>query len=63
MYEKDLALNDLQWLICHKTKLNKTKSYVFNVYIYIYRKDLALNDLQWLICHRTKLNQTYTLQV
>ena len=20
MYEKDLALNDLQWLICHKTQ-------------------------------------------
>ena len=22
MYEKDLALNDLKWLICHKTKPN-----------------------------------------
>ena len=22
VYEKDLALNDLQWLICHKTKSN-----------------------------------------
>ena len=21
MYKKDLALNNLQWLICHKTKL------------------------------------------
>ena len=23
MYEKDLALNNLKWLICHKTKSNK----------------------------------------
>ena len=25
MYKKDLALNDLQWSIYHKTKLNQTK--------------------------------------
>ena len=25
MYEKDLALNNQQWLICHKTKPNPTK--------------------------------------
>ena len=24
-YKKDLALNNLQWLICHKTKPNQTK--------------------------------------
>ena len=24
MYKKDLALNNLQWLICHKTQLNQT---------------------------------------
>ena len=24
MYKKDWALNNLQWLICHKTKPNKT---------------------------------------
>ena len=24
MHEEDLALNNLQWLICHKTKLNQT---------------------------------------
>ena len=23
MYKKDLALNNLQWLICHKTKSNQ----------------------------------------
>ena len=23
IYEKDLALNDQQWLICHKTKPNQ----------------------------------------
>ena len=25
MYKKDLALNNLQWLICHKTKPTKPK--------------------------------------
>ena len=23
MYKEDLALNNLQWLVCHKTKLNQ----------------------------------------
>ena len=27
MHEKDLALNDLQWWICHKTKPNLTRTY------------------------------------
>ena len=27
MYKKDLALNSLQWLICHKIKSNQTKPY------------------------------------
>ena len=26
MNKPDLALNNLQWLICHKTKSNQTKS-------------------------------------
>ena len=25
MYKEDLALNNLQWLICHKTQLNQIK--------------------------------------
>ena len=25
MYKEDLALNNLQWLICHKTKPNHAK--------------------------------------
>ena len=30
MYEeKDLALNNLQWLICDKTQPNQTKSYIY----------------------------------
>ena len=31
MYKKDLALNNLQWLICHKTKPNpkQTKQHRF----------------------------------
>ena len=50
-YKKDLALNNLQWLICHKTKPNPMYS------IYMHKEDLALNNLQWLMCHKTKLNQ------
>ena len=34
MYEKGLALNNLQWLIFHKTKPNQTKSYIFSIYVY-----------------------------
>ena len=50
MYKEDLALNNLQWLICHKTQPN-------HIYlIYMYKEDLALNNLQWLICHKTKPN-------
>ena len=51
MYKEDLALNNLQWLICHKTQPNQI--------IYMYKEDLALNNLQWLICHKTKPNQKF----
>ena len=37
MYELDLALNNLQWLICHKTKPNQI--------LYMYKGDLSLNNL------------------
>ena len=42
MYKEDLALNNLQSLICHKH--NQNKPYIF--YIYMYKEDLALNNLQ-----------------
>ena len=48
MDKKYLALNNRQWLICHKTQTNLI------IYIYIYIKDLALNKLQWLKCPKTK---------
>ena len=32
MYKMDLALNNLQWLICHKTKPNATKTYCYTSY-------------------------------
>ena len=57
MYQSDLPLNNLQWLICHK---NQTKpDYIYLIYLYMYKKDLALNYRQWLICHKnqTKPNQ------
>ncbi len=55
MYKEDLALNNLQWLICHKTQPNPTQSYISN--IYMYKEDWALNNLQGLICHKTQPNQ------
>ena len=54
MYKKDMALNNLQWLICHKTQLHQI---IDIIHIYMYEKDLALNNLQWLICHKTQLHQ------
>ena len=30
MYKKDLALNNLQWFICHQTKPNHIKSHNSN---------------------------------
>ena len=36
MLKENLALNNLQWLICYKTQ---TKSYIY-IYIYIYKKKI-----------------------
>ena len=32
MYKEGLALNNFQWLICHKIKPNPT-IYLFNIYV------------------------------
>ena len=34
MYKEDLALNDLQWMMCHKTKSKQTKLYISNTYVW-----------------------------
>ena len=57
MYKEDLALNNQQWLICHKTQTKPNPIYL----IYMYKEDLALNNLQWVICHKTQPNQTIFL--
>ena len=54
MYKEDLELNNLQWLICHKTQTKPNYIYL----IYIHKEDLALNNYQWLMCHKIKHNQT-----
>ena len=33
MLKENLTLNNLQWLICHKTKPNQTTSYIFSIYV------------------------------
>ena len=53
MYEEDLALNNLQGLLCIKS--NQTKSYIFNI---LWKQDLALDNQQWLIWFKTQPNQT-----
>ena len=30
MYKEDLALNNVKWLICHKTRPNQTKPNMFS---------------------------------
>ena len=56
MYKPDLALNNVQWLISHKTKPNQTKpNHIYLVYMY--EEDLALNNLQWFISHKSQPNQ------
>ena len=54
MYKEDLALNNLQWLICQKNPTRTNHIYL----MYIYKEDLALNNLQWLICHKAQPDQT-----
>ena len=49
MYKQDLALNNLQGLICHKTLIKPNHIYL----TYMYKQDLALNNPQGLICHKT----------
>ena len=41
MYKMDLALNTLQWLICHKTKLNFYKNSWWDKSLHIYPKALV----------------------
>ena len=50
----DLALDNLQTLICHKPNQTKPNDIYL---IYMLKEDLALNNLQWLICHKTKPDQ------
>ena len=50
MYKQDLALNNLQWLLRHKTQKKKNHIYL----MYMYKQDLALNNQQWLLRHKTQ---------
>ena len=58
MYKEDLALNNQQGLICHKTQLIN-QPYKLDI-IYMHKQDLALNKPQGLICHYAQpLNQSH----
>ncbi len=45
MFKEDLTLNNLQCLICHKTKPNQTKPNPIYL-IYMYKEDSRLNNRQ-----------------
>ena len=48
MYKKNLVLNNLQWLMCHKTKQNKTKIEILEtIYIYNICKLFVLDRNTW----------------
>ena len=68
----DLALNNLQRLICHKIQpikppfnnVQKSSGSFKNMFtnlciylVYIYKEGLALNNLQLLMCHKTQWHQ------
>ena len=53
MNKSDLVINNLQWLICHKSQPNQ-----IICLIYMYKEDLSLNNLHWLICHKSQPNKT-----
>ena len=53
MYIGNIALNILQWLLCHKTKLNQAKPFNLHL-IYRNKQDLPLNNIKLLICHKPK---------
>ena len=57
MYKMDLALNNLQWLMCHKTKPNETKSnkVVVNVRALptsLIVETISLYTYKWLMINR-----------
>ena len=53
-----MALNNQQWMICHKTNHNQTNRPKSSIYlIYMNKQYSALNNQQWMICHKTQPNQ------
>ena len=44
MYKEDLALSNLQWLICQKTKPNQSELYLFCFLHNANSSSLSLND-------------------
>ena len=49
MYKEDLALNNPQWLICHKTKQNQSKpvGWQLQPHIELFSVKTAAQSLMW----------------
>ena len=62
MYKEDVALNNLKWFICHKTKPNQTQTQT-HIYMCMYATDRVLYTgqielyyvlmLNWIVWNRT----------
>ena len=57
IYKKNVALNDIQWSICHQTKPNPT------YLVRLYKKDLPLNDIHCLYLIKPKLTKSYIFDI
>ena len=58
MYKEDVVLNNLQWLICHKTQLNEMKEEITKVYPRRSRNLLETN-----FCNRNLIKRISTWAV
>ena len=48
VYKEDLALNNLQWLICHKTRPIQTKSKGIIAWYKTIRKSKSIPESWWI---------------
>ena len=59
MYKEDLALNNLQWLICHKTQPNLNKKVlIFLIYRITKLQYDLFNIVIWYILFQLKESQS-----
>ena len=64
MYKEDLALNNLQWLICHKTKSNQTNlQYISLSFSFLYKCIIFFIDHFLLLLFQAVLKCLYNISI